>query len=105
MGQFKSAIADFTTAISLNPNYLSAYNNRGNAYASIGEHDRAIADFTRVISIDSSYADTYYNRALVYFFKKNYELALKDLKKYRTLGHQVPEEFLKEIYRALENKN
>ncbi|WP_416212810.1 tetratricopeptide repeat protein [Nostoc sp. LEGE 12450] len=32
-GGFKGAIADYTKAISLNPQYLNAYNNRGLARA------------------------------------------------------------------------
>ena len=30
----------------------AAYNNRGNAYKTKGDHDRAIADYTEAISLD-----------------------------------------------------
>ena len=36
------AIADFNAALTINPNYAEAYNNRGNAYADKGDYDRAI---------------------------------------------------------------
>ena len=44
------AIADYTKAIELSPDYASAFNNRGNAYAAKGDLDRAIADYDRAIA-------------------------------------------------------
>jgi tetratricopeptide (TPR) repeat protein len=41
-GDYVTAIADFTQAIRLNPDYAAAYNNRGNAYDNKGDYDRAI---------------------------------------------------------------
>jgi tetratricopeptide (TPR) repeat protein len=41
------AIADYTRAIELNPNYGPAFEARGRAYARKGDYIRAIADVTR----------------------------------------------------------
>ena len=51
-----------TKAIELDPKYVFAYNNRGNAYEKKGEHDLAIADFDKAIEIDPKYAFAYDNR-------------------------------------------
>jgi tetratricopeptide (TPR) repeat protein len=51
-GKYDEAIADYTKAISLDPNDATAYTNRGLAYESKGEVDRAIADYTKAIEIN-----------------------------------------------------
>ena len=42
---YDRAIADFNTAIKLDPKNVQAYDNRGNAYADKGDRDRALADY------------------------------------------------------------
>ena len=49
--QYDRAIADYTTAIQLKPDYAEAYNDRGFAYYLTGDAERAIADYTRAIEI------------------------------------------------------
>jgi Flp pilus assembly protein TadD len=44
-------MADYNQAIKLDPEFASAYNNRGFAYDKKGDTDRAIADFTRAIKL------------------------------------------------------
>ncbi|MDJ0661873.1 MAG: tetratricopeptide repeat protein, partial [Crocosphaera sp.] len=55
--EYQKAIADFTQAIELNPNYAEAYNNRGNAYGNLEEYQKAIADFTKTIELNPNYAE------------------------------------------------
>ncbi|MFH1227874.1 MAG: tetratricopeptide repeat protein [Planctomycetota bacterium] len=43
-GDLDQAIADYTKAIELNPNYANAYHNRGIAYASKEDYQKAITD-------------------------------------------------------------
>jgi tetratricopeptide (TPR) repeat protein len=42
---YQGAIAAYTQAIVLNPNYAEAYNGRGNARYRLGDHKGAVADF------------------------------------------------------------
>ncbi|MDA9968356.1 tetratricopeptide repeat protein [Salibacteraceae bacterium] len=64
LGEYKSAIADFTTAIRLDPDDASAYYNRGLAYDDLGEYKSAIADYTTAIRLDPDFASAYYNRGI-----------------------------------------
>src|SRR5260370_13509566 len=48
------AIADFTEAIRLKPNYSHAYDNRGVAYPDKGDPNRAIADLTEAIRLTAT---------------------------------------------------
>ncbi len=43
-GQYDRAIADFDTAIELDPKHAIAYSNRGIAYKKLGEIDKAMSD-------------------------------------------------------------
>jgi tetratricopeptide (TPR) repeat protein len=65
-GDFNQAIADFTSAIELDPKKAEAYNYRGHAYSGKSSFDRAISDFTSAIGISPNYFDAYANRALTY---------------------------------------
>ena len=54
-GQLDRAIADYSEAIGLDPNYAVAFYNRSLVYLTKGETDRASADRDRAISIDPAY--------------------------------------------------
>jgi len=48
------AIADFTKAIEIKPDYEDAYNARGNAKRSKGDWDGAKADYTKAIQLKTN---------------------------------------------------
>ncbi len=70
------AIADYTKAIELKPDFADAYYNRGLAkqakvyifggrvWTERGGLDGAIADYTKAIDLKPDFADAYYNRGL-----------------------------------------
>jgi tetratricopeptide (TPR) repeat protein len=72
------AIADYTTAIALNPRLVVAYNNRGNLRQYLGDMDGAIADFSTVLAIDPHSPIAYNNRAIVYSHLARYDEAIAD---------------------------
>ena len=64
--RYDQAIADYTTAIQLKPDYAEAYNNRGFAYYLKGDGERAIADYTRAIELRPNYPKAYNSRGVAY---------------------------------------
>jgi len=58
------AIADYTQAIRIDPNYASAYNNRGSAYSNKNDYDRAIADYEAALRINPNYTNARNNLEL-----------------------------------------
>ena len=56
IAQENASIADYTTAIRLDPDVAAPYNNRGNAYGALGEYKSAIADYTTAIRLDPDLA-------------------------------------------------
>jgi serine/threonine protein kinase len=79
--EYEKAIIYYTKAITLNPNYTSAYNNRGIAYKSLKEYEKAIIDYTKAIALDSNYTSAYNNRGLAYDDLKEYKKAIIDYTK------------------------
>ena len=65
------AIEDYNKAITTDPNYVPAYNNRGNAYKNKGQYDKAIEDYNKSIAIDSKRVAAYYNLACAYSLQGN----------------------------------
>ena len=63
---YDRAIADYSTAIRLKPDYAEAYNDRGFAYYLKGDAERAIADYTRAIALRPDYPKAYNSRGVVY---------------------------------------
>lgn len=80
--QMQLAVADYSSAIELNPQYGKAYNNRGNAHASLGDLEQALADYDRALELDDSLDLTYYNRGAIQYQLRNYEAAIADLETY-----------------------
>ena len=75
---YQGAIDDLTCALSLDPDNVAFYNNRGIAYDDIGEYDRALEDYERVLELDPKYPYVYNNRGNIYYMWGDYDTALAD---------------------------
>lgn len=64
-GDYQGAIADFTKAIAIKPDYAVAYNDRGLARSQINDFQGAIADFTEAIKHKPDYSLALYNRGVI----------------------------------------
>ena len=81
-GDIEGAIADYTEAIRLNPNYAKAHNKLGIIRArNLKDYPAAKADFDRAIEINPNYGDAYYNRARVREFLEDKPGAIADYNK------------------------
>ena len=76
---YNSALEKFNEAIKINPNYYSAYYERGKIYYELKKYDKALADFQKVLKIDPHFARTYGKIGEVYYNLKDYPNALENL--------------------------
>ena len=75
-GEYDQAIAQFSEALSIDPNYAAAYEGRGNVYLVQGYYGTAIADYDHIILLYPKYAYAYFRRAVAYYNKGDYERAI-----------------------------
>ena len=69
-GEFKDynyAIICFDKAIDIDPQYATAYYNKGLALSALGRKDDAIDCYDKAIDIDPQYAKAYYNKGVALF--------------------------------------
>ena len=78
---YKKAIAHYTEALQLKPDFLEAYRNRGRTYATLNKYTQAIQDYSKAIELAPKYADLYRDRGLTYFLKGDMDFAFEDYNK------------------------
>ena len=77
-GYWKNSIELFNHVLHITPDYVTAYYNRGLAYAHLGQQQRAIEDYNEAISRQPDYAIVYNNRGIAYYKLGQYQHALTD---------------------------
>jgi tetratricopeptide (TPR) repeat protein len=76
--QFDDSIEAYNKAIELAPNYLWVWNNRGEAYAELGNTQAALADFQKAIELDKSKSFVPWNNiGKLYYQQQNYEQSIE----------------------------
>jgi serine/threonine-protein kinase len=63
-GDAAGAIADYTAALALVPQFVEALNNRGVARQARGEYADALADYNAALDLKPAYAEAYSNRGV-----------------------------------------
>ena len=79
LGKLDLAIADFSQAITYDPNRYKAYYNRANSYFQLGQYQQAIADYNRVLLLRPDYINAIYNRGLAHFEAGQRDQSRQDL--------------------------
>jgi tetratricopeptide (TPR) repeat protein len=77
-GDYGRAIADYSEAMRLKPDYADAYYFRGIAYYGKRDNDRAIADYDQAIRLKPDHAGAYYGRGRAYGRKGDNDRAIAD---------------------------
>lgn len=76
--QYDRALADYTCAIALRPDYAPAYARRGYAYAILNDNASALADYENALNYDELLLEAYLNRGALYTQLGNFGLAISD---------------------------
>jgi len=75
---WKNSIELFSHALLVTKDKVLVYNNRGIAYAQIGQYQPAIEDFTQAIRLKPNDAKSYSNRGITYAQIGQYQQAIED---------------------------
>ena len=95
--KFESAIKDFDTYLSFEPNDGDMLQGRGVAHYYLGNYQEALRDYDLSISLVSDRGDFHLNRSQVYADMGNKQKALDDALKSRELGHNVSEQYIRSL--------
>ncbi|MBU7586053.1 MAG: tetratricopeptide repeat protein [Nostoc sp. TH1S01] len=60
--EYEDAITFYDKALSIQPDYHFAWNNRGNALRNLGRNEDALASYDKALSIQPDYHQAWYNR-------------------------------------------
>lgn len=74
----QEAIADFSKAIAVYPEYSYAYLNRGVVYLQTGKYTQSMSDLTRAIELNPQDVRPYLGRGMVYEALNNFDAARRD---------------------------
>jgi hypothetical protein len=63
----------YSKAIAANPNFATAYSNRGFLLNALKRHNEAMADYDKALALNPDYADAYLNKSLLKLLLGEYE--------------------------------
>jgi lipoprotein NlpI len=86
----EAAIADFTRAIELKPDFFEAYAGRGAAHWSMGRREAALAEYNTVIRLQPKAVRALFTRGRLYWELGQFPQAASDLKEAATLAPSDP---------------
>ncbi|MFI6479512.1 tetratricopeptide repeat protein [Nonomuraea sp. NPDC050663] len=78
-GATEEALADYGSAIAIDPGYPDHYLDRGNLLVELGRQEEALADYETAMRISPPFPEPHYNRAGIRFGAGDLEGALSDL--------------------------
>ena len=85
LGNYLNAISDYTAALELKPNFVSAHIDRAVAFARLEKYDEAYADLNNALHIEPNNTIAYNTRGTLNFLLGKYENAATDFKHYLQL--------------------
>jgi tetratricopeptide (TPR) repeat protein/serine/threonine protein kinase len=111
---YAAAISQLNNRLEAAPQDIFALNNRGVAFAALGQFDEAVADLTQALNLNPDAAALYSNRAMAYAAQGDFDSAIDDLDAaigiapgdaalYRNRGHVYAQ--MERFSRALEDYN
>jgi lipoprotein NlpI len=94
LGHYDKAVSDYSSAIKINPQLISAYIDRAVGYARLEKYKQAYGDLNKVLQIQPNNSRAYVTRGTLNFLVGKYQPAAADFKRYLQLNP-------KDIYRML----
>ncbi len=70
-GDLDAALADYATAIKIEPKNVESFDYRADVYQQKGDLDRALADYDRASKLDPLYAAAHFSRGMIFEKKKD----------------------------------
>ena len=85
LGHYDKAVADFSNAVKLNPDYVTAFISRANAYAKLEQYKAAYQDFATAQKLSPQNTAIYVIRGSLNFLLGRFQDAVADYRYYLSL--------------------
>jgi lipoprotein NlpI len=80
------AVAPFTEAIKLDPNFAAAYDRRGDAYLKSGQFKESVADFDKFLQFQPKFAPEHWRRGIALYYAGRFADGVKQFDIHRTVN-------------------
>ena len=83
---YETVKKDLDQVVTLAPDFVYGYYNRGNVLSMLKDYRGALADYDKAIALNPDFAEAYFNRGLTHIFLGNNKQGISDLSKAGELG-------------------
>ena len=95
LGRQQEAVAAFTKAVELDPNYAEAHYNLGVNYSRAERYEEAVESFKRALAARADYPEALYNLGLAYYLMDNNAGLAEQQKKLKAMNSPLASELAK----------
>ena len=92
--EYETAQINFSEALKINPNFISAKINLGVVYQNLGKNEEALKCFKEITKINNTIPAAYNNMGFILYTQNKYSEAINELKKAIDLKKNYAEAFL-----------
>ena len=78
-GETEKAIADYTAAIQIDPDWGASYSERARLYFDAGDYNKAFADYDKAAELDPKDLNKFMDRGYAYYHRGEWDKALADV--------------------------
>ena len=89
--RYEAALAEYSRALELRPDFPEALNNRGNTYHELQRYDEALADYGKALQLRPDFPEALNNRGSTCHELQRYDEALADYSKALQLRPDLPD--------------
>ena len=75
--KYEKAIECYDRALEINPNFVEAWNNKGNVLDELGRYEEAIECYDKALEINPNYAEAWNNKGVTLSMLRRYEEAIE----------------------------
>ena len=84
----EKAVATFTELLKTDPEWVKAYDRRGDAYLKLGKFKEAVVDFDTFLKAEPKFAPEHWRRGIALYYLDRFEDGVKQFETHKTVNPQ-----------------
>lgn len=84
---YRAQVERLSTQIAAQPEEVSLYSRRGDAWFFLGEFDKALADYEQTVRLQPTLDDSHWRRGIAYFYAGKYRKAAGQFERYHSFDN------------------